>query len=293
MAILIGAGAALVASGSGIASAQPSDSSATRSDSVSGATAEHPRGFSRTGSRPRSPELAAVASVPQSRKPLRSRLPEAVALSGSPLGTLPEAPVSAIALGVSARSVGQQRSVARPAATWSTGQVLDPVAAAKAVAGPVTAFLSGLGAMLSNQRPALHPGQTGHGVNGVVTGTLGATDPDSSSLSYALIGTPAHGTVSVGVDGTYTYTPNPSTAATGTSDSFGVTVSDAASGPHFHGLAGLVNALTFGLVGDAGHTSTATVAVSVAPFNNLPTGYAVVGDPDPGTGGGSGSGPPG
>lgn len=210
-------------------------------------------------------------------------------LSGLPHGKLPEVPVSAMVVGVAARSVGQQRSVGRPTATSSTGQVLDPVAAATVVADPITAFLSGLAAMLSNQRPALHPGQTGQGVNGVVSGTLGATDPDSGNLSYTLTGTPTHGTVSVGVDGSYTYTPNPSTAATGTSDSFRVTVSDAASGLHFHGLAGLVNALTFGLAGDAGHTSTATVPVSVAPFNNLPTGYAVVGDPDPGTGAVSGS----
>lgn len=276
LAILVGAGAAVVAGGSGIATAEPSDGSATRSHSASAATAAHPRDGSRPSSRPDRPQTSSgAASVPQPRRIAGS----VTASAGSRLGRLVELPASWTVLGASARVLGQSRTATRPAAMLSTGQVLDPVASAQAAGAPVAGFLSGLAAVFSNQRPALHPGQTGQGANGVVTGILGATDPDSAVLSYTLTGTPEHGTVSVGTDGSYTYLPDPSTATAGTSDSFRVTVSDAASGVHFHGLAGLINSLTFGLVGQAGHTSITTVAVNVAPFNNLPTGYAVVGDP--------------
>lgn len=83
------------------------------------------------------------------------------------------------------------------------------------------------------------------------------------------------------VDGSYIYTPDPSVAATGATDSFRVTVSDAAN---VAPLSALISALTFGLIGARPNTITSTVGVSVAPFNNLPAGYAVVGDPDPVTG---------
>ena len=57
LAILVGAGAAVVAGGSGIATAEPSDGSATRSHSASAATAAHPvtaagRVLGRTDCRP-------------------------------------------------------------------------------------------------------------------------------------------------------------------------------------------------------------------------------------------------
>jgi len=151
-------------------------------------------------------------------------------------------------------------------------------------ADPFTSFLGGIAAVFFNQSPALRPTQAGQGANGVVSGNLRASDIDSAALSYTVARKPVHGSVAVAADGSFTYTPNPATGAAGTTDSFVVTVSDAGSGFHIHGLSGLINALTFGLIGDSGHNGGAMVSITVTPFNNLPTGYAIVGSPAPVTG---------
>lgn len=208
-------------------------------------------------------------------------------------GTAPtppvESPISWLVLGAATRALSRPRFAVPPAATTTTGLTTTPKTAANAAADPFATFIGGLLAMFDNKAPAMRPTQTGQGANGVVTGTLGATDPDSSALTYTVVGNPTHGTAAVAADGTFTYTPNPAAGVTGVTDSFRVSVSDVASGRHFHGFAGLIHALTGGLFGEAGHTSTATVNVTVAPFNNLPTGYAVVSDPDPTTGAVTGS----
>jgi VCBS repeat-containing protein len=141
--------------------------------------------------------------------------------------------------------------------------------------------------LFSNQTPTLNPHQIGQSPGGVVTGNLNGSDPDSPTLTYTVTAQPAHGAVVVGADGGYTYTADPALGPTGTTDSFGVTVSDAASGFHFHGFAGLLNQLTGGRLGSSGHTSVASVPVTVAPFgpvNHPPTGTAVVGTPNGVTG---------
>jgi VCBS repeat-containing protein len=80
----------------------------------------------------------------------------------------------------------------------------------------------------------------------VVTGQLTATDIDGDTLTFALAdnGGPAHGSVTVNPDGSYTYTPNADWAGT---DSFTYQVSD----------------------GNGGVT-TATVSVDVAPVADVP-----------------------
>jgi VCBS repeat-containing protein len=82
-------------------------------------------------------------------------------------------------------------------------------------------------------------------------------------------------------------TPDAAVAA-GVTDSFRVTVSDAPSGFAIHGLAGLLNLLSFGLIGSRGDSSTRPVAVIVAPFtpaNRAPVLSApVVGTPNAVTG---------
>ncbi|MGI9163997.1 MAG: Ig-like domain-containing protein [Mycobacterium sp.] len=156
--------------------------------------------------------------------------------------------------------------------------------ARRTAAAGAPSFLDGLWGSLNNQTPALQPAQTGQGPAGVVSGLLNATDPDSSTLSYSVTSGPTHGAVVVAGNGAYTYTPDRAVAPTGITDSFGVSVSDADSGLHIHGLAGLLNLLTFGLLGHAGHTSVRTVTVVVAPFtvasNEPPTGTASVNSPD-------------
>ncbi len=120
--------------------------------------------------------------------------------------------------------------------------------------------------------------------NGIVSGALAANDPDSPVVGFALARPPAHGSVTVTGTGQYTYTAEPTMAHAGYVDSFQVTASDADSGFHIHGLAGLINLLTFGLIGISGHETSTTVRIAVAPFNNAPTGAVSAGGPDPVTG---------
>ena len=141
---------------------------------------------------------------------------------------------------------------------------------------PLTSFLA-------NAAPAVTAAQTGQSPQGTVTGVLAVTDDDGDATTAAVTRNPDHG--SVVLNGlAYTYTPDPLLAHQGITDTFDVTVSDGGSGLHLHGLLGVLNLLTFGLIGAAGHTSTATVRVSVSPFNNAPNATVRVGDPDPLTG---------
>ena len=92
-------------------------------------------------------------------------------------------------------------------------------------------------------------------INGQVTGT----DPDGDALTYGKGSDPAHGTVVVHPDGTYTYTPG--TDFNG-SDSFTVTIDDGHGG-----------------------TTTSTVNVTVTPVNDPPVFVDGGGDPvDPAQG---------
>ena len=77
------------------------------------------------------------------------------------------------------------------------------------------------------------------------TGKITAADADGDTLTYTKATNPAHGTVTVNSDGTWTYTPNSDWYGT---DSFTVTVND----------------------GNGGST-TATVTITVNPVNDAPT----------------------
>ncbi len=129
----------------------------------------------------------------------------------------------------------------------------------------------------TNQTPQSSPIQTGQSPDGVVSGTLNAVDPDGDRLTYTVTSPPAHGTATVALDGSWTYTPAQAVLATGVTDSFRVNVSDAGNGFAIHGLAGLIHLLSFGLFGNRGDSSTATVSVVVTP-TDAPPDQPVVSD---------------
>jgi beta-galactosidase len=77
--------------------------------------------------------------------------------------------------------------------------------------------------------------------NGLITGNLGAVDPDDDPLTYTVIGRPHNGgTLEIDDDGNFTYRPMNAMAAVGGTDSFTVVVSDETAGLHVHGPLGLL-----------------------------------------------------
>ncbi|MCB9409822.1 Ig-like domain-containing protein [Mycolicibacterium sp.] len=232
----------------------------------------------------------AVAITPVA-VPAPAATPEAARISAAALGTVraapsrysrtsgPAAPAQSTASWVvlaAVRRLGRPEQSGAVAATVSTGQTLTASASATS-ANPFATFFF-------NTTPAQSSAQTGQSAVGVVSGTILVTDPDSDVFTYTVTTGPSHGTVAVDSSGNFTYTPEAASAHTGVTDSFTVTVSDADSGFHLHGIGGLLNLLTFGLLGDSGHTSAHAVTVTVTPVNNDPSATATAGAPDAGTG---------
>jgi VCBS repeat-containing protein len=165
-----------------------------------------------------------------------------------------------------------------------------PVRARRAAARATAAAtnVNPIAARFSNATPTLSwAADPEQGANGVITGMLNATDAEGDPLSFTVTAAPSNGSVAIGADGSYTYTPSETLAYEGTTDSFTVAASDAGAGFHLHGLGGLLNLLTFGLLGSGGHTATVTVPVTVSAWrrdNTAPAATVTVGAPDPTTG---------
>lgn len=93
-----------------------------------------------------------------------------------------------------------------------------------------------------NRYPTIAPVTAAPTAEGVVTGTMGATDADGDRLVYTVVAEPSLGRVDLDSDtGNFTYTPVVDFAAYGGEDSFTVAVSDETNF-HIHGLQGLLNA---------------------------------------------------
>jgi hypothetical protein len=213
--------------------------------------------------------------------------------SASGPSTSPQpAAAQAVANNEQAPAAVARRPVRKPAA--ATPPTLPE---AKATApNPIRAFLF-------NRTPTVNPTYGAPDIDGVIQGNLNAVDPDGDALTYTVVGNPAGGQVVIDAAGQFTYTPADPGQLIAT-DSFQVKVSDAGHGAHLHGLMGLINLLTFGLIGSAGHSTTRTVTLSlespvdpasyllpvkpgviIKPIQNVgdsPTGspYRMVGAPD-------------
>jgi beta-galactosidase len=94
---------------------------------------------------------------------------------------------------------------------------------------------------LFNGSPRINPVINPQTTTGLITGNVGATDPDGDPLTYTVIGRPRNGgTLEVDQDGNFTYRPMNAMAAVGGTDQFTVVVSDEAAGLHVHGPLGLL-----------------------------------------------------
>src|SRR6185503_7607550 len=101
-----------------------------------------------------------------------------------------------------------------------------------------------------NDAPVAQAGTGSGNEDQAITGQLVATDVDGDTLTYSLAdkGDPAHGTVTINPDGSYSYTP---TADYNGSDSFTYQVDDGKGG-----------------------TATATVSLTINPINDTPVAQA-------------------
>ena len=315
-AVALGIGAAMASAGTGVASADRADAAVGPSSAADAATQTTTQSTAtqttatqtttRPARRSATPTTRDAVDAPTTSRPAAVAAPIRTLAAQRRTTRLPkpdpnpnrsidptdgnpiESPVSWMAVAAASRTLGSPQAAALPAASPSTAQPLSPAgpkaAAAQQPTDPFSALFSGLAAAFFNQTPTLRPGQSGPSTNGVVSGNLNAVDPDSPALKFTITGKPTSGTATVNPDGTFSYRADPSVAATGATDTFRVTVSDTPSGFQLHGIGGLINLLTFGLIGSPGDSSTSTVTVTVTAFNNLPTGYAIVGRPDPVTG---------
>ena len=227
LAISLGAALALGSPATGVARADTSTIGAAGSDT--GPTAGRPR------------PAGTPRPAPRSQAPARRN-----ARPG---------PEPATRAAAALRRVAAQQVSDTPSAATATGVATAPRAAAGGV-NPIAA-------LINNTSPTVNAAQTGQSAGGVVTGTITVVDPDSPGVGVAVTRAPAHGTVSI-VGGQYTYTADPVAAQAGYTDTFAVTVDDSGSGFHIHGLAGLINLMTFGLLGQSGHAATRPVTVNVA-----------------------------
>ena len=256
LALALGVGAILAFGCAGVAGATPRDDVNT-----SAATAD---------AGPRSAQASRTGTAARSARPPAARSARVAAATAIAATVMP------------ARNAAVESPATRSQPVASAAALTTPQTASRSAAA--TAGVNPIAALFFNQTPTMSPTVTSSAPGGAVTGQLNGYDPDSAPLSYTVVTPPVHGSVSIDASGTYTYSPDPSMARAGYIDSFTVSVSDAGSGFHIHGLLGLLSMLTFGLLGDSGHTRTATVSVSVVGTNQAPTATVATGPPDPNTG---------
>ena len=112
------------------------------------------------------------------------------------------------------------------AAVISTFDTIDTILALFP-ANPFSDFVSGSLLLVRrnwlSQAPTADPYQFAIKASGQLVGTLGAVDPAGAALTYTLKKAPTYGSVTVGADGIWTYTPGPDFAY-GQPENFTVTV---------------------------------------------------------------------
>ena len=275
----------------------------TRARAVNGAarTVGGPEAAVRTGrSRPTAAAAIATAASATSSgafavpSPIVSRSPvshtvavnTSPAPSAAPADSTPGIPVEATAPGNYRPAQVTWRSIIADTLSWSGLGSSVPVPSLPIPDSPVPDLIAGLWTAVRrlhytffNSAPTLNPTAYSEDLTtGVITGNLGGADIDGDVLTYTITSAPAHGTLAIADDGTYTYTPDLATSHSGGTDSFGVGVSDtsAANPWHIHPasdlIAGLAQILTgLGLATPA-DPATATVAVTEAPITSTTRG---------------------
>jgi len=269
LAVALGVGAGIVTGGIAVGWAAPAEDSISSADSPKRGSAVQRSAVQRSAA-----QRLAAARHNQSDLPK----PAAVLRARSARSTPATASVESVPSPFSGPAVPGP-PIESPA-NWmvlaSARRVAAPRAAATSV-NPISAFFF-------NQGPTVSATQIGQTDAGVISGEISVIDPDSGTFTYSVATNPVQGSVVIDATGNYTYTADPSVVHDGTLDAFQVTVSDAASGFHIHGFAGLLNLLTFGLFGGDPHSTTSVVNVVVTAVNKVPTATLTVDPPSASTG---------
>jgi len=120
-----------------------------------------------------------------------------------------------------AAAVGALGTPFAGAATASANDLLS------ALLSPFQGFVEGIALLVRrtffNQAPSMSPVQITGQSQGLITGNLGAVDPEADQIVYSLTNAPQHGGVQIASDGSYTYTPGQDFAGT---DNFTVAATD-------------------------------------------------------------------
>ena len=248
-------------------------------------------------------ESSATTAVPPVVVPTPQESAVAAGAIGSVLvplsGSGPVAPVAAaswVMLAAARRELGDQSVVETAAvASASTGQVLEPATSpipkAASTAPPAAVVANAEQAApsfgeivqytLFHKSATASPAQApGRSPAGAVTGNLNAVTANGAAMTYSLAQAPASGSVVLGEDGSYSYTPNASLAAAGGSDTFRVTI-DNGSAYRLTGIGGAVQGVLSAVAQLIGlrqpDTITVVVPVSIvgaansAPVAGVPT----------------------
>lgn len=199
------------------------------------AASDLPRRVAGLGTRPLREAIAVPpVSNPQLDKnlPIEANLPVPDGIS--PISPAAQAAAPADRADAPADQAGAPADHVATIGVPAAAATADAVAAALGdVFGPIQAFVEGIALLVRrtffNEAPTVAPVQLTGQVAGPITGNVGAVDPEGDPITYSLSAAPVFGTVTIGSDGSYVYTPGPDFAGT---DAF--TVSAADSGLRFN-----------------------------------------------------------
>ena len=222
----------------GAAPSAPADTTARDTSAARTAAPAAGRTASRIASKP-APARRANRNTPTAATPVSPSAPSSDISSAQPAAVTPDQPAAApntpipvspgFASAVDA-AAAPARVVAKPVAALSitgaaaTAAATDPISA---LFGPIQSFIEGIGLLIRrtffNQAPTVAPVQLTGQLEGPITGTIGAVDPEGDPIIYSITGQPLYGSITLGSDGSYTYTKGPGFSGR---DSFTVAATD-------------------------------------------------------------------
>lgn len=224
------------------------------------------------------PVMVKAPTAETAADPVAASVRAALVGSGDDLPV--QSPVSWVVLAAARRADGpaamRAAAVPAPAAITATGEE-----------SPRPTFAEMVRYTFAHRAPTANPVQApGRSPAGAVTGNLNAHSDTGAPITYTLLDSPVAGSVDIGADGGYVYTPDPGLALTGGKDDFSVGIDDG-SFYRLTGLGGVVQGFFSSLAQLVGlrepdavtvNVTVTVVAMTLPPANAAPViGTPVVG----------------